>query len=420
LALLSKEQALTLPLLAVMYEYGYRDDRAETTNVTKLRRCGLLWLLAGTYLVIRIGVMGTFAPVSRFRNFTWYDTVLTGTGLVARYIGKLLWPVHLSIFYTVHQASSLWSIHFLEGLGAFLFSVWLFYELWNRKRPASFGLLWFFVTLTPVLNVHWLATNVLAERYLYLPSVGFCWVAASGWTRLWAAMARDGTVRRRVLAAAGMSVLALFAVRIIARNMDWRDEVILFSRTVATAPQSVPLRLNLGAAYWREGNVDAAEREFREVLTQDPHNSRALGALGIMYAHQGRYPAAVDALRRAIKEAPRMPGLHVSLGAAYLDMGLLDNAELEFNFALTLAPMEVRAYGGLGTVYWRRGDLLRAEETFKRALAISPSSSEVRNALGAFYDANGRPLDALQEYQSVLKIDPNNVEARAATRRLIP
>jgi hypothetical protein len=53
-----------------------------------------------------------------------------------------------------------------------------FVYFWRRQRLVSFGLLWFFLNIAPVLNARLLGANVFTERYLYLPSLGFCWIAA--------------------------------------------------------------------------------------------------------------------------------------------------------------------------------------------------------------------------------------------------
>ncbi|MBI1984378.1 MAG: glycosyltransferase family 39 protein, partial [Acidobacteria bacterium] len=93
LTLLSKEQALTLPLLATVYEHFYRDDRKQTTHAQKFSRYGFLWLLAGAYLLFRIRFFGAIAPVLQISNLTWTETALSAVALVGQYLGKLLWPV---------------------------------------------------------------------------------------------------------------------------------------------------------------------------------------------------------------------------------------------------------------------------------------------------------------------------------------
>ena len=77
LALLSKEQAVTLPLMAMIYEHFYRGDRASTTWRQKVSRYGALWLLVVVYVLFRIRFFGAFAPVQLTRNVSWYEAILS-------------------------------------------------------------------------------------------------------------------------------------------------------------------------------------------------------------------------------------------------------------------------------------------------------------------------------------------------------
>ena len=178
LALLSKEQAITLPVLAAIFEHFFRDDRAETSARQKFARYGALWLIVPAYVLFRISFFGAFAPVQLTRNVTWYQAILSAFPLAAMYIYKTLWPAHLIAYYPFHKTVSLLDGELLLcalGLGALLL---LFALLWKRQHLLSFGLIWFFLNIGPVLNSRWLGPNVFTERYLYLPSVGFCWIAA--------------------------------------------------------------------------------------------------------------------------------------------------------------------------------------------------------------------------------------------------
>jgi len=106
----------------------------------------------------------------------------------------------------------------------------------------------FFLTLAPVLNSRWLGPNVFTERYLYLPSVGFCWVAAWGILRI-----RAQAAGRRPAWGAALGIVlgvvgVLAAVRIVTRNRDWRDEITYYRATLAAEPEAASLRINLGAS----------------------------------------------------------------------------------------------------------------------------------------------------------------------------
>src|SRR6516164_959488 len=178
LATISKEQALTLPLLATLYEHAYREDRGQTTMVQKLARYGALWLLTVAYLFLRVRFLGTLAHGRRL--LAGYEVVFSAITLFGQYMWKLLWPLRLCAYYVFEVSDDPTDLRVLAGLAAVVLVAILFVALWKFDRIASFGVVWLAVTLAPVLNANWLADNVFTERYLYLPSVGFCWVLAWG------------------------------------------------------------------------------------------------------------------------------------------------------------------------------------------------------------------------------------------------
>jgi tetratricopeptide (TPR) repeat protein len=451
LTILSKEQALTLPVLATIYEHFYRADRAETTWRQKLARYVLLWMLAFAYLLFRIRFFGALAPVLQISDLTWYQTLLSAVTLVGQYFWKLLWPVQLCAFYVFRRSSSLLDPRVLAGLGVLIIAGAIFLALWRRARTASFGLVWLVVTLAPVLNPRYLAANVFAERYLYLPSVGFCWLAAWGWIRLWEKAAARRPLWRQALLGALAVVAALYSIRIVTRNRDWHDDVTLYTKTLAVSPNAYHIRNNLGTVYWRQGRVEAAEREWLEALRLAPKNAIILNNLGLAETQQKHYAEAVEYLKRAMRLKPNYTEPHLKLGTAYAEMGRRAEAELQLRAAVALSPLSVEArnalgklyfdaarlgeaeeqfqrsvegtpnwmaYAGLGDVYLRRGERGRAEQAFRAALALNPFDSHARFCLGELYEAGGRTAEAIREYQAGLATDPANTEARAALERL--
>src|SRR6202011_5344114 len=178
LALLSKEQAITLPVLATLFEHFYREDRETTSVRQKLSRYAPLWATVVVYLTVRGILLGGIASIAARPGVSWYEIGLSAISLIGAYLWKLLWPMQLSAFYVFHKSSHLTDQSVLLGLlGLFLCGV-LFALLWRRARVISFALVLLFLPLGPVLNARWMSSSVFAERYLYMPSVGFCWILA--------------------------------------------------------------------------------------------------------------------------------------------------------------------------------------------------------------------------------------------------
>jgi len=453
LALLSKEQALTIPLLATAYEHICRDDRAETTLAQKFLRYHLLWLLSIAYFAFRVRFFGAFAPILQRPDLTWYQTLLTAVELAGQYVRKLLWLVQLCAFYVFHKRSSLLDPHVVAGMATLLLYLAALLALWRRSRLAFFGLIWVPVTLAPVLNARWLPANVFTERYLYLPSVGFCWAAAEGIARLWGLAASRGTVWRKALAIGLGSLAALCFLRIVVRNRDWHDDIVLYNRTLELQPDAWHIRNNLAGAYWLRGNAAAAEREWNEALRLKAENQIVLSNLGLAYSKQKKYPEAIKYFQRALEFDPRLTDGHLHLGEVYLELGQAERAEFQFRAAVALSPLDTRArnrlgqvyldkarlgeaeeqflrsveseanatgYDGLGDVELARSPQGKAERYFARAIAVDPFDSHAHFKLGEVYAKSGRNAEAVREYQAGLMTDPNNAEALAALKKLTP
>jgi Tfp pilus assembly protein PilF len=443
-AITSKEQSLMLPVLAMAYEHCFREDRGATTFGQKLGRYYLLWLVTGAYLIFRVRFFGALAPVLQISDLTWPQTILSSISLVGQYMGKLLWPAQLCAFYVFKRSTSLFDPRVLGGLFAVLILVTVFAVLWKRARTVAFAIIWMLVTLAPVLNPRWMAANVFTERYLYLPSVGFCWLVAWGWVSLWESALNEPS-RRKVLAGALVLVVIACGARVVTRNADWSDDVTLYAKTLAMSPDAYHIRNNLGAVLWKHGNVAGAEEEWRRALALQPKNAIVLNNLGLVKSNQKRYEEAIDYYRRAIRLKPIYTDPHLNLGVACLELGLPD-AETHLRAAVALSPLNVEARNKLGRLYleagrlteareqlaksadsqpnWaafqglaeiqlRRGDLALATKYFQRAIELNPLASDAHFGLARIYSSGGRAAEAEVEYAAGLAIDPTNADAKA-------
>ena len=143
---------MTLPVLAVIFEHFYRDDRATTTPWEKISRYAPMWAMAAIYFGVRSIVMGGVTSIVLRPNLSWYGAGLSGVALVGQYLGKLIWPAHLSAFYVFHPSRHLTDAAVLLGLAGLAVCTSVFVALWRRAQLLTFALLWIFVTLAPVLN----------------------------------------------------------------------------------------------------------------------------------------------------------------------------------------------------------------------------------------------------------------------------
>jgi hypothetical protein len=172
MAILSKETAAPFPILALLFEHCFRAEGNEAPFLTKLQRHVPFWIVLAAYLGVRWSLLGGIHASSTPGALSTATVVLTGFALLAKYIGKLFWPVHLLAYYVFPTRTRLFDPLVLAGVLSFIVIACLVVMLRRRQPVAGFGLLWFLVFLGPALNIRWLASAAFAERYLFRP-VGY-------------------------------------------------------------------------------------------------------------------------------------------------------------------------------------------------------------------------------------------------------
>ncbi|MGB7848337.1 MAG: tetratricopeptide repeat protein [Candidatus Acidiferrum sp.] len=453
LALLAKEPALMLVALLVYYEHFVREGRNETTFVVKVKRYLPACAAGAGYLLLRIALLGKLAPVLQHAQVTWPQAIYSAFALVSEYARLLLWPARLSAFHVFHVSNSFEETSVLLGAGIVVASAVLALLFHRRWPAAAFCIVWIGVTLAPVLNARWMAANVLTERYLYLPSVGFCWLAgwvAKGTWNFLNEKKNAQTALRVALCAAGIALAVLGTAKTWARNRIWSDDVTLYTKTLETDPDSYVMHMNLGVNYYEKRDFARSEQELRRALALKPDSPNVLNALGCVYLEEDRPEEAARLLQRAIALKPQWTDPHFNYGRILKKIGQNDAALAEFRKAVKVGPLNATARLFLADELAERGKDSEAEEEYRESIKLSPSLMAQRNLvnillrtgneisaemvlrqiataypydsathikLGRLLEKNGKTEEAKREYTAALVTDPANAEALAALRR---
>jgi len=459
LALICKEPAIAFPGIALAYEHLSRTDILQTNWKQKAGRYTPIFLMAAVYLGFRVWFMGGLVPRLQKPNVNWPAAFLSSLSLFNAYMNKLVWPGRLTISYSFNPSSSLLDPGVLAGVAWAAGLCFLCFLSWKRERRlVTLGVIWMVATLAPALNARWLPTGVFAERYLYVPSIGFSWLVGLGFVKLWEeAAARKVTARKAAFTGAAVLLGVLAVAHIISRDRDWHDDTRFYRVAVEQDPDDANLRADLGAAYWNDHREAAAEQEWNAALAIDPNNTWALCNLGIARMSHKQYPEAADFLRRAIASRRYYTDAHLNLATVLQGMGRADEAESEYQRALQLSPLNTAARNryasfllasgragaaqaqyeqslgvlptedaldSLGDFAFQRSHFDLAERYFRQAADLNPFDSHAHLKLVCIYAANGRGAEASREFELGEKTDstadPLNQEARAALDKTQP
>jgi Flp pilus assembly protein TadD len=361
LAVLGKEFALVLPPVIVAMELGpfarlRREGERAGIDARRLCTVAILYFgAAALFFVARRAVLG--ASVLNFQPVAHgvVQTTALALSTLAHYCYHLAFPFLLNAESEFPVPDTLANVHSAAGLVLLLlFAVAL--RRWRRRGEVVLGIAVLVVGLAPVLNVFPI-TEVSAERFLYFPSLGFCLLAAT------LAMSARARWRSHTTAILALVVVA-YGVRTTSRNMDWRDESTLFTKTVAAADENARAHLNLGNVHYRAGRPRDALSEYRQAIDIDPDYAEAWSGSAGAYKELGQLDEAFACMKRALEINPANANFHSSLGVLYVQRGEFEAAIASFRDALARDPAHARARFNLGLAMYNNEDYRDAIEAF--------------------------------------------------------
>jgi hypothetical protein len=342
-ACLFKETALVLPGVLIAAEVLLvRNAQPVRVRIAQGRRpLLLLMLLALAFYWVRTQVLsgsllGTFVAETLVGLSVW-ERALTMLAVVPEWLRLTLWPAHLRADYSPAElvAHTAWGP--MQTLGLVILAVLLamLIAAWRRAPVIAFGLAWCAIGIFPVHNVLVPTGIVLAERTLFLPSIGAMLVLGGLGALL---LERASAPTRVALASVTGVLLVLGAYRSTTRHPVWSDQFNLWYQTaIVDAPRSFRAHEALAEAYFQIEMERMAEVEYRLAIKYAP---KQLTRPSMSYAHRLRsrgfcYPAAA-LYRKALEVYPSFLAAQAGLIACALDLGLYREAALNARLAISM------------------------------------------------------------------------------------
>ena len=408
------------------------------------QRIAFLAVTGVVLMLFRLRIMGSQLPV-----FTKFDNPAAVADMPARQLtfnyliavnSKLLMsPVDLCCDWTMNTIPLVQSLGDPRNLATIVVFTLLghlgYRGLLTNPHPESsviltgLGLLVF--PFIPASNLLFPVGFVVAERVLYLPSMGFCLLVAFGCDKMFR---RKGGIWR-YLAIIGVTILlASHSCKTVLRNQDWTNEYALFKSGLKVNSGNAKLFNNVGHALEGQGKYEMALGYFNAAVTVQPDDIGAHINVGRTYNHMTKFDEAEEAYLKAKSLLPRpKPGetyqarvapnhLNVFLSLATLiskNGSRLEEADLLYRQAISMRSDYTQAYINRGDILLKLNRTKEAQEVYERALFYDNTNPDIYYNLGVVLIEQGRHSQALAYLNKALELDPDHNQALLNSAMLI-
>jgi tetratricopeptide (TPR) repeat protein len=478
LGLMSKPMVVTLPFVLLLLDYWplqrfqnrtfhlpvdhtYKPQAGDGGPRTMDPKLGTWNLKLGTIFRLQPLVFGLFLEKVPFFALALCSSIITflvqkaggavmslesiplplriGNALIAyvRYISNTVWPAGLAPFYPYQTH---WPEILVLGAGLLL-TVWSFLILVKaRAYPyLPVGWFWFLGTLVPTIGLVQVGVQSMADRYMYIPSIGlfllavwglcdfrrFCanrsagaspvaWAAAliSEETSLCATKAAGSTVQsNKVFVAGCLAVLTASLISTRIQLQYWQNAGKLFAHTLQVTSGCYFAYACVGQTYEASGQKQLALNYYSEAVRLAPHFVDGQYNLGTLLLETGQTDEAIKCLKNAVMDRPSFARGHNNLAKALLTKGHLDEAIEHLRRAVNLEPEWTEAHYNLGTTLLTASKIREASTELSEAVRLDPANAAAHMNLGVALLRQNKPELALNHFAESTRLAPQNSEA---------
>lgn len=369
---LSKETALFLPIAVVVYDVLFaRDQRTWTGVMSSTWRVWPFWVVAAAYVSVRAIVLrGLVHP----DDIPLSHDLLTVPTIFWGYMRRLVWPVHLAVFYETPPVTSVLQWRFWLPMLALVLAGVVGWRIARRSRIAAFSFVWMIVFLLPAIIG--LPAFPLGEwihdRYLYLPAFGFCLLLVHAVAQL--------PSEREIFGLPATPAATVFIIAIaMALGTSWQQQYwangyALFQHGEILQPNHALNKMHLANEVFRKGNLQGAEQLYVESLRLEPTNWKNNFAYGLLLFYAGKYQEADHQFDKAIAISGTDANPYFYQGLSRFNLGNYSGAQQAFEQALQHEPNRVRYHFWRGFALERQNRVEEARREYEMELKEHPET----------------------------------------------
>jgi len=408
-AILTKENAYTLPFAILLIElFFFSTKKIAIDFKDKKIIFSILAIIGFILFTITSFSFSVFSPLppSTFNTTTITSSnyFFTQLSVIVKYIQLLIVPINQNLDYDFPIANSI-----MDGTslvcGIFLILlVGLAIYLYNKNRILSFGIFWFFLTLSIESSIIPIS-DVIFEHRTYIPSFGYFLIIACLIYQLIYQKNKTLTTLLFVFLIGSNTILAS------QRNKVWKDDISLWSDANSKSPNKARPLINLGYAYGNLQQWDKAISAFSKVNEVEPnYHAAAYYNLGIAYWAIGEKEKSMENYSLAIKVDSNYTDAYYGRGVCYYYLNEQDKALSDYSKAISILPRPELFYNR-GMIYANKKMWTEAITDYSKAISSSPDNANLYYNRGLVYGNNNQWDLAADDFTKTLQLEPQNKSA---------
>jgi len=399
LALLSKENAITFLAIIPLTVYFFSTN-IQKENRSKLLSYGLIMLplvlSTAIFLIVRGNIVGPYNPVwgkSIFNNYFVDCNLSQKYGVIFYSIGKyiqlLIFPFRLMCDYSIYEIPVI-NVTNMLSLGSICICILLvIYALIRIKSRSllSFGILFYFATFSIYSNIIYSTGTAVAERFLFIPSLGFCIIVSYYLSIFIPTHFKNNYYRLLIPGVLTIVILSLYSFRTVTRNTVWKDWKTLFKADL-DRPNNCARLNEVYAELYFNGQNDESPDFIDKVKTAKKYYQRAIDI----------YPGYVDALNLLAVCYYKIDRNYDSAVYYYLQSLRKDNSQLQ-------------VYKNIVNMADKKNDNAFSLKIFKELVKLNPIQPILNYRLGKSFLKNNEPDSAVFFMEKAVSVNYKYTQA---------
>ena len=394
LSILAKPMAVSLPWVLLIIDWWFKRPFSFKLWLEKIPAALIVFPLA----------LLTFFKLSPHPNLLWPDALLIALWSLMFYIIKFIFPYPLLPLYIppepINLANSVYLISLMTLLICFVLIYWL-----RRQRLVIFSFIWWFASIFFFTRVNFADINIVADRFMYLPSLGFCLCAAWGIEQSFKKFKFN--LLRNVVST---SLIIILGAMTFYQTYQWQDDQTLWRHVLKHEPKNSLARKKINVLLYKPQQKNLDTHVLDKSIKENPNQATLYHQRGLSYVLANQEDLALADFNTAIRLSPHDTQGYINRGTLLEWLGNNDLALKDFNHAIWLNPQEAAAYINRAIIYTKQRQYTLALSDLNKAIDLNPKAPTAYYRRGTLWMSQQAWQNALNDFTKTLTLDNNNID----------